>query len=156
MKWTFHAGDPFLASLNPNFSPIVAKNSTNGHTLALMGTGTYSPGGRVSGGGVFWHNESDGRPVDFGTWTADAIVSYDDFGNAAVNGLPRTFHGGVLVLAVTANDNLGITVSAVLTVTCVLGDAVPAGAEEGITAAIPAGVSFDESVSGNTLFVLTP
>ena len=39
---------------------------------------------------------------------------------------------------------------------CVLGDSVPAGAEEGITAAIPGAISFDESVSGNTLFVLTP
>ena len=56
-------------------------------------------------------------------------------------------------MAVTASDNFGTTVSAVLTVTCVLGEDVPAGAEEGITALIPGGVSFDESVSGNTLFV---
>ena len=156
MKWTFHAGDAFLASLDPSFSPVVAKNSTNGDTVAVMGMGIYSPGGRVSGSGSFWHNKSDGSSVDFGTWTADTVLSYDDFGNAVGNGLPRNFHGGVLVLAVTASDNFGTTVSAVLTVTCVLGEDVPAGAEEGITALIPGGVSFDESVSGNTLFVLTP
>ena len=156
MKWTFHAGDAFLRSLNPSFSPVVAKNSTNGDTVAVMGGGTYNPGGRVSGAGLFWHNRSDGSSLDFGTWTADAVLNYDDFGNGVVNGFPRTFHGGVLVLAVTATDNFGITVSGVLTVTCVLGDSVPAGAEEGITALIPGGVSFDEPVSGNTLFVLNP
>src|SRR5438093_8373876 len=80
MKWTFHAGDAYLASLDPSFSPVVAKSSANGHTLALMGTGTYSPGGRVSGSGVFWHNRSDGSLVHPGTWTADAVLSYDDFG----------------------------------------------------------------------------
>src|SRR2546428_485696 len=126
MKWPFHAGDAFLRSLNPSFSPVVAKNSTNGDTVAVMGGGTYNPGGRVSGAGLFWHNRSDGSSLDFGTWTADAVLNYDDFWNRVVNGFPRTFHGGVLVLAVTATDNFGITVSGVLTVTCVLGDSVQA------------------------------
>src|SRR2546427_690840 len=55
MKWTFHAGDAFLRSLNPSFSPVVAKNSTNGDTVAVMGGGTYNPGGRVSGAGQRQH-----------------------------------------------------------------------------------------------------
>ena len=128
----------------------------NGDTLAIMGTGVYNPGGRVTGGGTFVHTDPSGGVVHYGTWTAAAVLSYEDFGNGIVDGFPRSFHGGVLVLAVTASDNFGTTVSAVLTVTCVLGEDVPAGAEEGITALIPGGVSFDESVSGNTLFVLTP
>ncbi len=158
MKWTFHAGDAYLASLKPSFSPVVAKSSANGHTLAVMGTGIYNPGGLVSGSGWFWHNRSDGSLVHPGTWKADAVLSYEDFGNGIVNGLPRSFHGGVLVLAVTftTTDGSGITVGGTLTVTCALGDSVPAGAEEGITAVIPGAISFDESVSGNTLFVLTP
>jgi hypothetical protein len=158
MKWTFHAGDAFLGALDPSFSPDVAKSSANGHTLAVMGMGSYSPGGPVIGGGLFWHNRSDGSSVHFGTWSADTVLSYDDFGNAIVNGLPKSLHGGVLVLAVTftTTDGSGITVSGELTVTCVLGSSVPAGAEEGITAAIPGAISFDESVSGNTVFILTP
>jgi len=157
MKWTFHAGDAFLASLDPSFSPDVAR-AENGDTLALAGMGTYNPGGAVNGGGLFWHNDSSGNPVHHGTWAAVAVVSYDDFGNGVVDGLPRTFHGGVLVLAVTITptDISGVTLDGTLVVTCALGSDVPAGAEEGITAEVSGVISFDESVSGNTLFVLTP
>jgi hypothetical protein len=158
MKWAFHAGDALLASINPSFSPDIAKSSATGDTLTVMAMGTYSPGGLVSGGGLFWHNKSDGSAVHNGTWSADAVLSYEDFGNAVVNGLPRSLHGGALVLAVTftTTDGSGIIVSGTLTVTCVLGDKVPAGAEEGITAAIPGFISFDTSVSGATVFILTP
>ncbi len=157
MKWTFHAGDAYLASLNPKFSPAVAK-AENGDTLALAGTGTYNPGGRVSGGGLFWHNDSSGNPVHHGTWAAVMVLSYEDFGNGIVDGFPRSFHGGVLVLAVTITptDISGVVLSGTLTVTCLIGDSVPAGADEGITADVPGVITFGESVSGNTLFVLTP
>ena len=156
MKWTFHAGDAFLASLNPSFSPVVAR-ATNGHTVALTGTGTYNPGGPVIGGGLFWHNDSGGRPVHHGTWSAVRVLSYEDFGNGIVNGAPRSFHGGVLVLAVsiTPTDVSGFVLSGTLTVTCVLGDSVPAGAEEGIALTVTGIITFGESVRGNTLFVHT-
>jgi hypothetical protein len=155
-KWTFHAGDAFLASLNPKFSPAVAK-AENGDTLAVMGTGTYNPGGPVSGGGLFWHNDSSGNPVHHGTWSAIAVLSYEDFGNGVANGFPRSFHGGILVLAVTITptDISGVVLSGTLTVTCLIGDSVPAGVDEGITADVPGVIAFGESVSGNTLFVLT-
>ena len=157
LKWTFHAGDAYLASLNPSFAPVVAK-AENGDTLALAGTGTYNPGGRVTGGGLFWHNDSGGNPVHHGTWSAVMVLSYDDFGNALVNSLPRNFHGGVLVLSVsiTPTDVPGVVLGGTLTVTCVLGSDVPPGAEEGITADVPGVITFGESIHGNTLFVLTP
>ena len=157
MKWTFHAGDAALASIDPSFSPVVAR-AENGDTLALAGAGNYNPGGRVTGGGLFWHNDSSGASVHFGTWSAVKVLSYDDFGNAMVNGLPRNFHGGVLVLSVsiTPTDVPGLVLGGTLTVTCVLGSGVPAGAEEGITTDVPGVLTFGESISGNTLFVLTP
>src|SRR2546428_1779254 len=71
MKWTFHAGNAFPRSLNPSISSVVAQHSTNGDTAAVMGGGTYNPGGRVSGAGLVWHNRSDGSSLGFGTWTAD-------------------------------------------------------------------------------------
>jgi hypothetical protein len=154
MKWTFHAGDAFLASLDPSFSPDVAR-ADNGDTLTLTGTGSYNPGGAVAGGGLFWHNDSSGNPIHNGFWTAVAVVSYEDFGNGVVNGAPRTFHGGVLVLSVsiTPTDISGVVLSGTLTVTCVLGDSVPPGAMEGFTADVPGVITFGEPVSGNTLFV---
>ena len=112
----------------------------------------------MSGGGLFWHNDSGGNPVHHGTWSAVTVLSYEDFGNGIVNGFPRSFHGGVLVLAVsiTPTDISGVVLSGTLTVTCLIGDSVPAGAEEGITADVTGVITFGESVSGNTLFVLTP
>ena len=156
MKWTFHAGDAALASIDPSFSPDVAR-AENGDTLALAGTGNYNPGGPVTGGGLFWHNDSSGAPVHFGTWSAVMVLSYEAFGNAVVNGLPRNFHGGVLVLSIsiTPTDVPGVVLGGTLTVTCVLGSDVPAGAEEGITADVPGVITFGESIHGNTLFVLT-
>src|SRR2546426_6437061 len=157
MKWTFHAGDAALASLDPSFSPVVAM-AENGDTLALAGTGNYNPGGRVTGGGLFWHNDSNGAPVHFGTWSAVKVVSYHDFGNAMVNGLPRNFHGGVLVLSVsiTPTDVPGLVLGGTLTVTCVVGGGVSAGGGEGITTRAPGGLPVGQAVNGNTLFVLTP
>jgi hypothetical protein len=154
MKWTFHAGDAFLASLDPSFSPDVAR-ADNGDTLTITGTGRYNPGGAVAGSGTFVHADSNGNVIHSGTWTANVVVSYEDFGNAVVNKLPRTFHGGQLILSVTitATDGSGIVLSATLIVTCVLGDSVPPGAMEGITADVPGVITFGESVSGNTLFV---
>lgn len=154
MKWTFHAGDAFLGSFDPSSSPDVAR-ADNGDTLALTGTGSYNPGGAVTGGGLFWHNDSSGNPIHHGIWSAVTVVSYDDFGNAMVNGAPKIFHGGILVLSVsiTPTDIPGVVLSGTLTVTCVLGDNVPAGAMEGITAAVTGVITFGESVSGGTLFV---
>src|SRR3989449_10880430 len=153
MKWPFHAGDAALASLDPSFSPDVAR-AEDGDTLALAGTGNYTPGGRVTGGGLFWHNDSNGAPVHFGTWSAVKVVSYHDFGNAMVNGLPRNFHGGVLVLSVsiTPTDVPGLVLGGTLTVTCVLGGDVPAGGEKGITTDGPGGISFGGAGSREKTF----
>ena len=157
IKWTYHVGDAYLASLDPTFSPDVAMAS-NGDTFTLTGTGTYNPGGPATGGGTFVHADPSGATRHFGTWTAVNVLSYTDFGNGVVNGFPRSFHGGILVLAVTIapTDVPGLVRSGTLTITCVIGDSVPAGAEEGFTAAIPGVITFGEPVSGNTLFVLTP
>src|SRR2546428_11477902 len=109
MKWTFHAGDAALASIDPSFSPVVAR-AENGDTLALAGAGNYNPGGRVTGGGLFWHNDSSGASVHFGTWSAVKVLSYDDFGNAMGNGLPRDFPGGgfVFIVRITTTAAAGV------------------------------------------------
>src|SRR5437899_6532951 len=151
MKWTFHAGDAALASIDPSFSPVVAR-AENGDTLALAGAGNYNPGGRVTGGGLVWHNDSGGASVHFGTWSAVKVLSYDDFGNAMVNGLPRKFHGGVLALSVsiTPTDVPGLVLGGTLTVTCVLGSGAPAGTAGGSTYDVPGVLTSGEWISCDT------
>src|SRR2546428_8609612 len=157
MKWTFHAGDAALASIDPSFSPVVAR-AENGDTLALAGAGNYNPGGRVTGGGLFWHNDSSGASVHFGTWSAVKVLSYDDFGNAMVNGLPRNFHGGVLVLSVsiTPTDVPGLVLGGALTGTCVLGSGGPAGGGEGATTPAPRALPFAGTRTRGTPSRLAP
>src|SRR2546427_6140948 len=153
IKWAYHAGDAYLATIDPSFSPDVAMAS-NGDTLTITGTGTYNPGGPVTGGGTFVHADPSGATRHFGTWAAVKVLSYSDFGNGVVDGFPRSFHGGVLVLAVSISptDVPGLVRSGTFTITCIIGENVPAGADEGFTAAIPGVITFGEPVSGNTLF----
>lgn len=54
------------------------------------------------------------------------------------------------------HDITGVKLAETLIVTCLIGENVPAGADEGITADVTGVITFGESVSGNTLFVLTP
>ncbi len=158
MKWTFHAGDAFLAGLNPLFSPDVAK-ATSGDTVTIAGTGTFNPGGPVTGGGTFIHKNPDGTVRATGTWTSVAVVSYETFGNGISNGFPRTFYGGILVLVVHIIPDgapAGFFLVGTLTITCLIGESVPSGVDEGIALSVPAiPITFGESVSGNTLFVLS-
>src|SRR2546427_11277782 len=73
MKWTFHAGDAALASIDPSFSPDVAR-AENGDTLALAGTRNYNPGGPGTGGGLFWHHDSSGAPGPLGPGAAVPVL----------------------------------------------------------------------------------
>ena len=60
--YEYHAGDAFLASLNPAFSPDVAMAS-NGDRIQINGTGTLSvfPKG-VTGGGTEFDSMINVRP----------------------------------------------------------------------------------------------
>src|SRR3989442_6100520 len=85
IKWAYHAGDAYLASLDPSFSPDVAMAS-NGDTLTLTGTGTYNPGGPATGGGTFLHAEPTRATIHYPTRTAGHVLSYTDLGDGNVNG----------------------------------------------------------------------
>jgi len=157
--------------LSPTFCPDVAK-AGNGDTIAVSGSGTFTPGEReASGGGTFVHKNSAGVVLASGTWRAEGLISWKSFGLAGA-GLPPGFEGGVAVLQVHLTPSAGGErddaiqsrmapsseggLEATLTITCLLGTPVPGAGEEGITLAVTGGPNFSHSVSGNTLFIATP
>jgi len=165
----FAGGGAALCSLSPTFCPDVAKAS-NGDKISVSGSGAFTPGDReASGGGTFVHKNSAGAVLASGTWRAEELLSWKSFGLAGA-GLPPGFEGGVAVLRVHLTpgggehddailSNLPSSeggLEATLTITCLLGTPVPGAGEEGITLAVAGGLNFNQSVSGNTLFIATP
>jgi hypothetical protein len=157
-KLDWHVSDAFIQAGTGVTQTGALATASNGDIARLSGTGTFNTtSSNASGGGVFVHTTSGGAVVGFGTWTATEVEDFDSFGCGS-DGFPPNFCGGVLVLDVHIN---GVSLSAgpveadgVLTITCLIGDNVPAGAEEGITLNIPGVIDFSTTVdSGFTLFV---
>jgi hypothetical protein len=132
----------------------------NGDYARLSDSGTFNiRSGKATGGGVFAHTNSAGVLLGFGTWEAMSVEDFDFFGCGG-GGFPDNFCGGRLTLGVHLT---GVSLAVgqagfdgVLTVTCLIGPDVPAGAEEGIALDIPGVINFDDLVpeeSGLTLFV---
>ncbi len=156
LKWSYHAGDGFGGIVSPDMAKATSGDFV-GDTITLTAAGTFNPGGPATGGGTFVHTAADGTMVRaMGTWTAVAVVSYETFGNAVLQGLSNKLFGGQLVLAIHLVSSDGRALDGTLTVNCLLGTP-PAGLDEGITLSVPAlPVTFDMSVHGQTVFVLTP
>jgi hypothetical protein len=169
----FAGGGTALCSLSPTFCPDRARAS-NGDIITISGVGRFNPGEEdASGRGTFVHKNSAGAVLATGTWRAEELISWKSFGLAGP-GLPPGFEGGVAVLRVhltpaaagegdsththftTTSEGDGRKgLEAVLTITCVLGTPV-AGADEGIHLNVIGGPNFNDSIGGNTLFIVTP
>jgi hypothetical protein len=84
------------------------------------------------------------------------LTSFDPFGCGVAEGqpLPPEFCGGRVVMPVEiAPSSRGEELDGVLTITCLVGDRVPAGAEELDELNIPGVIDFNRPVSGENLFV---
>ncbi len=155
-KFDFHVGDAFLASLNPEFSPTVAR-AANRDTITVAGKGKFDVReGEAEGRGTFEHRSATGALVATGTWKAKRLISFRDFGGES--DLPPDFRGGSAVLRLEAvghpaeHPRQRIEFEATLTVDCAIG-AFPSGFEEGINFDTPS-IRFDEKVRGATVFVV--
>src|SRR2546422_6493317 len=156
----FHVGDAFLQGfeLPPD---DVTRASSNRDTITVIATGEFRLNGRkASGTGSFAHKNAAGNTLAVGSFTADRLRSFRDFGTQT--GLPSTLHGGtaVILVHVVAHPAPAFTATvkfdALLTIDCAFGRGPP-GIEEGVTLVIVtgpfAGLAFDQKVSGFTVFV---
>jgi len=147
-----------LCSLPPDdrgaACPDVSRAS-NGDTIAITGSGSFTPGDDdAEGRGTFTHRSAAGAVLAHGTWKAKELVSFVSFGSGIAQGLPSNFEGGVAVLKVELRPSSGGEVRAVLLISCELGNPPdPAHTFEGITLKVKGGLNFNTPVSGFTLFI---
>jgi hypothetical protein len=162
-QFEFHAGDVFLNGLG---FPLknVTRASSNGDTVEVIATGELRVNGKkAEGTGSFAHKNAAGATLAIGSFTAERLQSFTDFGTQA--GFPATFHSGtarILVHVVghpTSDLTKTVQFDAVLRIDCDLSDTRPEFAD-GITLKILngpfAGVVFDQkdpAAHGVTVFV---
>lgn len=153
--WDYHAGDAFLAALNPAFAPAIA-TASNGDRLELSGTGTLATHPKaVTGGGTFTHKNAAGAVLGSGTWTATKLLSFRSYGPSPVPGFPPDFEAGIALIKVHISPAAGGPgFDGVLRITCTLPDTfVPRGSHEGVRLAVEDVINFNKEAGGATLFV---
>ena len=156
--YAYHAGDAFLASLNPAFAPSKAM-AANGDVIELSGTGTLSVfPNAVTGGGTFTHKDAHGNVRASGTWTATELLSFQNYGASPVPGFPATFRAGNALIRVHLTAGGGaVQLDGTLRIECHLPQTdVPGGFEEGVRLAVDGVINFNREAGGNTLFIATP
>lgn len=158
LSFDFHAGDGFAGIVSPEVSA-----AANGDTVTIDATGTFRPAGhKAKGGGTFVHRAANGTVLGSGTFDVERLTSFQSFGCGVAEGqpLPPDFCGGKAVMEadVVGHPASGGTeeFDAVFTITCLVGDRVPAGAEEVAALDIPGVIDFNKPVSGENLFVKKP
>lgn len=152
---TYLIGVDPLCDLDPSACPAIAE-APNGDAIEITGAGEFSIHPKsATGGGSFVHKDPDGNVVASGTWTAVELLSFHSYGSGAVQGLPPEFEGGIAMIHVKlAPDGAdGVVFDAILRITCLLGDKIPGGAEEGVRLNVQGAINFNEEVSGFTVFI---
>ena len=156
----FLVGSGLLCNLAANACPDVSR-AANGDTIQLTGQGTISlddsndGSGSATGHGTFVHILASGETFAHGSWTARKLLSFTPYGSGSVQGLPANFQGGLAVLSINirpAGAPGGTVLHGTLAIDCVLGNP-PQTAHEGVTLTVPNLVTFDQKISGFTLFI---
>jgi hypothetical protein len=151
--YEFLLGSGFLCSLGADACPDIAV-AANGDTVEVAGEGTFSIHSKsAAGGGSFTHKGAGGAVLTSGTWRAVQLLSFHSYGSGTAQGLPANFEGGKALLHVQLLPAGGGSFDAILRITCLLGDKVPAGADEGIRLNVQGITNFSDEVSGATVFL---
>ena len=152
-QYEWHAGDDFLAAVNPAFSPVVAM-AGNGDTVEIKAMGTLSLMPRMAtGGGTFVHKAPDGTVRASGDITVLGLIMFRSYGSSP--DLPPTFEGGLALLRVHVQPAAGGSgFSAILVVDCEIGNAPP-GHGEGVRLVVEDVINFNKMAGGATLFINT-
>jgi hypothetical protein len=126
----------------------------NGDTVAITGEGEFSVfPNSVEAEGEFVHSNSAGTVLATGTWSATSLLSYQSYGCGVLFGdpIPPEFCGGKVSMTVQLTPTgTALQIPAMLTVFCVIGDHVPASAEEGVRLNVQDIIDFTHATGGDT------
>lgn len=150
IQYHYLTGSGPLCSLGATACPDIARAS-NGDTVEISGEGTFVTGSDdATGGGTFVHKDSAGNVKANGTWTAEGLLSFTSFGGN-FPGLPPNFEGGLARFEVALHPaGSDRTIEAVLQVDCGINSATGA---EGVQLAVEDALTFNQEVSGLTVFI---
>jgi hypothetical protein len=153
--YDWHVGDALLQSFG--FPAGEQAMAPNGDVVTIEGTGSFSADGKwATGGGTFSHHVAAIDATITGTFTADRVISFQFYG-CGTEGLPPTFCGGLLKLAITATPDgaPSVHLAAALTINCEIGPTVPASVVEGVRVNVYDVINFNKPVleSGANLYI---
>ncbi len=156
--FNFLAATGPLCGIEPSACPDVAR-AANGDTVAVTGAGALSIHPKsATGSGTFVHKAPDGTVRATGTWTAQNLLSFNDYGPSTDPTLAGLHAGNALILVTLLVGGTPVH-DAILEVTCRLpGDQGPAemGKGEGIRLAVQGALNFNDKVSGLTVYIPVP
>jgi hypothetical protein len=153
--YDWHVGDALLQSIG---FPVGNKAmAPNGDVVTIVGTGSFSADGKwATGGGTFSHHVAASGATITGTFTADRVISFQFYG-CGTEGLPPSFCGGQLILAITATPDAapGVHLAGALTINCEIGPDVPASVVEGVRVNVYDVINFNKPVveSGANIYI---
>ena len=144
------------------FSGDDVGRAPNGDHVMVVGGGTFSwPAKSVDASGEFTHFDSEGNVLGAGTWTADALLSFNFYGCRFIPALgidleDDTLCGGALKMAVTLDTPIG-EFPAILTIFCIIGPHAPSSHNtdegEGVTLNVPGVINFNHTVHGDNVYI---
>ena len=129
--------------------------SDAGDTMIIAGSGIFHAAtGEINGEGWYMHINPKLHSSDKGTWKAQKLISFANWGMAAPP-LPSNFYGGLAVINIhlyPASGKAGT--DATLYIYCVIpGAHPPPDTDEGIKLLINNTRYFNDQVFGQTLFI---
>jgi hypothetical protein len=156
-----HSPDTFLlVAEEENFG-----TASNGDSVEVtVDQGSWFDGSpkAVAATGTFTHLDPDGNVRGAGTWTADALISFDFYGCRFIPALDvdlgdDNLCGGAVKMAVTLDTPIG-QFPGLLTVFCIVGPVAPASHNgshggEGVTLNVPGVINFNHTGGGENIYV---
>jgi hypothetical protein len=169
-------GSGFLCDQNDSSTCPAVARAANGDTIEISGAGTISLANKsVTAAGAFTQKSSAGEILSTGVWTASELLSFKSYGIApgALMREAQKFRssqfsplglgmlagplpaGGLALLHIRLLPDTGGPKDGLLQVNCAKGRAPENQQEDRIRLAIQGGgPTFDERVTGRTLFLL--
>ena len=169
-------GAGFLCDLGDSSACPAVVKSADGSSYELSGVGTLNTQSKsVTATGTFTRKSPDGNTLETGIWVATDFVSFSFYGLAPgalshggmALGLaqfgPRRMPmmdgpmaaGGLAVLRIRLLPLSGFPRNATLQVNCALGKVPDEHPTEGVRLSLERGISFEQEVSGRTMFLTT-
>jgi len=134
--------------------------ASNGETFGIEGTGDLTLNSKsVCGGGNWVHNNANGEEIMSGSWEAEKLMSFKDYGPSDFidpNGdpIPQFIHAGKSIMRIHLGEPANV--DAILTIYCILPNvATPSSWPEGIKISIQnGGPNFNQVLEGGTFFAI--